>query len=397
MSAPIRRRVEPGIFERVGPDGTRRGLEVQWKDNQGIPRRRSVKGDIHAARDLLAEMRARRVHGEREPADPRMTLGAVMEHFTEDHVGDRPGTRLFYQGAFNRIRPVLGNKRVSDITRADVRRFVGMEVSQDLKGNTVRNHYSALRKLFSYANEDLELAVKFPALKPTDLPDPIEDQREHRILSDGELADLLAASDPRIRLYFRVLAETGCRASEGLGLVPKSIGDGTVQFLKQLGRDRTLRTLKTRQSYRTVEVTRGLCAELKLAGDRERTFPLLDHRDLEREWPAALDRAGIMDSRPVVHDLRHTHASKLIAAGWDVVTVAQRLGDSVETTMRVYAHEFDARRRSDERRAALEGLYPGKRETSPSEMATPMSTYTRLDATTDGSQTPYLRAVDDTR
>ncbi len=59
----------------------------------------------------------------------------------------------------------------------------------------------------------------------------------------------------------------------------------------------------------------------------------------------------------MIHDLRHTHASRLNALSWDPVEIARRLGDRVETVLRVYVHEFDARRRSAERRAALESLY----------------------------------------
>ena len=41
------------------------------------------------------------------------------------------------------------------------------------------------------------------------------------------------------------------------------------------------------------------------------------------------------------HALRHSHASALIAAGLDVVTVSQRLGHgSPAITLTVYAHRF---------------------------------------------------------
>lgn len=41
------------------------------------------------------------------------------------------------------------------------------------------------------------------------------------------------------------------------------------------------------------------------------------------------------------HALRHTHASALIAAGVDVVTVSRRLGHSNPSiTLNVYAHLF---------------------------------------------------------
>jgi integrase len=51
------------------------------------------------------------------------------------------------------------------------------------------------------------------------------------------------------------------------------------------------------------------------------------------------------------HALRHTHASHLIAAGLDVVTVSRRMGHSNPmVTLTVYAHLFG---NTDERAASL--------------------------------------------
>jgi integrase len=49
------------------------------------------------------------------------------------------------------------------------------------------------------------------------------------------------------------------------------------------------------------------------------------------------------------HALRHTHASKLIDAGVDVVTISKRLGHAKpDITLRVYAHLYQ----KDDSRAA---------------------------------------------
>jgi len=381
MAAPIRRRIEPGIFERIGAEGERLGLELQYKDADGRPRRRSVKGGINEARDALAQARTRRTHLEPEPADIRMTLCAVIEQYEAAHAGDRANTRAVYRAAFASLRPVeakpveakpgerrrtnprtgtyawLGAKRISAITRADLRTFVSGEIGEGLKANTIRSHYSAIRAAFSFAREDLELPVTFPGLKSSDLPDPADDQREHRVLADDELARVLEACDERSRLYFRTVAETGARASEALGLTGRRIGGGEIVFAEQLARSGKLAPLKTKQSRRTIEVTGSHAAALSLAAvPGARVFEHLTHRGIERSWSAALEGAELADPQPVIHDLRHTHASRLIAAGWDPVEIAKRLGDRVET-VRVYVHEFDARRRSAERRAALESLY----------------------------------------
>jgi len=380
---PIRRRIEPGIYERVSPSGERLGLEIAYKDADGKPRRRSVNGNIHAARDELAKARTRRTRYEAEPADPRMTLDAVIDRYEAAHVGDRANTREVYRSAFARIRPALGHKRITTIGRADVRALVGAWSSEGLKANSTLAYYSALRALFNFAREDLDVPVVFPRLKPSELPDPVDDRREHRVLTDAELACVLSACSERSRLYFRTVAVTGCRASEALGLEPRNIGDGTVSFVRQWARGSTMKPLKTHRSKRTIEIPRGLSAELRLAGDSVRCFPRLSHREIGRQWAAALDRVELDGLRPVVHDLRHTHASRLIALGWDPVEIAKRLGDRVETVLRVYSHEFDSRRRGEERRAALESLS--------GEMATEMATNTPLQTATDGAKVQQIR------
>jgi hypothetical protein len=67
------------------------------------------------------------------------------------------------------------------------------------------------------------------------------------------------------------------------------------------------------------------------------------------------------------HWLRHTHASQLIAAGWDVAAVAARLGDSIQTVQTTYAHLFDAARREDEQREQLAAM------AAPPAVAAPMA------------------------
>jgi integrase len=54
----------------------------------------------------------------------------------------------------------------------------------------------------------------------------------------------------------------------------------------------------------------------------------------------------------VFHALRHTHASQLIDAGIDVVTISKRLGHSSSAiTLKVYAHAF--RKRDDKAADAI--------------------------------------------
>jgi integrase len=52
-----------------------------------------------------------------------------------------------------------------------------------------------------------------------------------------------------------------------------------------------------------------------------------------------------------LHALRHTHASQLIAAGMDVVTISRRLGHASPTiTLNIYGHLFS---NTDDRAAEI--------------------------------------------
>jgi integrase len=61
---------------------------------------------------------------------------------------------------------------------------------------------------------------------------------------------------------------------------------------------------------------------------------------LQRGFYPALRRAGL---RQIFHDLRHTFASLLIAAGEDIVRVSRLLGHASPTiTLKVYSHMLPA-------------------------------------------------------
>jgi Phage integrase, N-terminal SAM-like domain len=84
----------------------------------------AFQGSIHDARDALAEARTRRTKRVQEPSDPRVTLSQVIEQYEEAHAGDRANTREVRKHAFVHIRKALGTKRITAITRADIRKWV---------------------------------------------------------------------------------------------------------------------------------------------------------------------------------------------------------------------------------------------------------------------------------
>ena len=83
-------------------------------------------------------------------------------------------------------------------------------------------------------------------------------------------------------------------------------------------------------------------------GELELVFPNteggpMNHLNFRgRVFVSALRRAGLRRIR--VHDMRHTCASLLIAAGCDIAAVSRQLGHAnVATTLAIYSHWFAKR------------------------------------------------------
>jgi integrase len=73
-------------------------------------------------------------------------------------------------------------------------------------------------------------------------------------------------------------------------------------------------------------------------------------RGFSGDWAEVAERIGMGDI--TLHALRHTHASQLIDAGVDVVTISKRLGHaSPNITLQIYAHLF--RKRDDKAAEAI--------------------------------------------
>jgi integrase len=167
-----------------------------------------------------------------------------------------------------------------------------------------------------------------------------------------------------------------------LGLVWQDIDleELTVSFTHQLDRKGVRRPLKTTRSRRVLEVMPQLVTTLramKIAAPKSGPHDLVftsrtgtghDHRNIggrvlsravERAGLEAIERDGvIVQPAPTFHSLRHSHASALIAQGWDVSEVSARLGHaSVATTQQTYIHQFDVAGRSNDRRNRLAALY----------------------------------------
>ena len=135
------------------------------------------------------------------------------------------------------------------------------------------------------------------------------------------------------------------------------------------------KTTKTRRGRRNVSLPASAVVELELHRIRQlelrmklgmgRPAPdglVFCHHDGSNLVPNSVTRwwREAVEGRWKFHALRHTHASALIAEGIDPVTLCARLGHaSPAITMRVYAHQFRARKLDTTAADAIEKLFKG--------------------------------------
>ena len=277
----------------------------------------------------------------------------TLDRLAADHIEHLPGiedgTRLNYTRLWARTwSPLIGHIPANRLTRDDVSKAVNT-LGRRYSHKSLENQRGLLSAVVGRAVEHGHLTKNHA--KGVRLPRGNEaDRTEMRILTPDEFATITARAPEHARPLLRFLAGTGCRWGEAVAL---QVGDVTLPNVRirralKWSPDgaRKVGATKTRRSNRTVVVPPELHDDLtaacegKAAGDlvftAPRGGPVLHRTFWSRVWLPAV--AGI-EPRPRIHDLRHTHASTLLAAGVPIHIVQMRLGhESIKTTVDTYGH-----------------------------------------------------------
>ncbi|MER9847090.1 site-specific integrase [Mesorhizobium sp. M0106] len=294
-------------------------------------------------------------------------------------------TRDQYKGHLeNHIYPNIGKTKLSKIGVPFVYEFLDKLREQGLSEPMVRAVRVSLGALLSNAQKHRN--VVFNAVKEMGRDSKPKDGRHKKRLKVGvdipttaEVRLIIAAAkEGRARVFLRVAAMTGMRASELRGLTWDAIdlAKGTVDVSQRADAYGKLGSPKSASGIRTLPLTPNLIAELrewKLAcTSRVFVFPsitgkktggIMNHSNIIKDWlhPAQIS-AGVTvstgeldgDGNPIVapkytglHALRHYYASHCINSkddgglGLDQKVVQERLGhSSIVMTMDVYGHLF---------------------------------------------------------
>ncbi len=388
----------PGVYRSTDARGKVRH-EFTYRDSDGRQRWERVQGGVRAADAARADKLARMGRGERVAPLRNLSFGDAADAYMQSARSTlRPGTVKLYESRLkNHLLPAWHKRRLDSLTVDDAARFAET-MGETRKAWTVRGCLVTAGRIFDFASRRLGWAGQNPIRQLDRSERPRSDQRERLTFSQAELAALIRAADSHYRPLFMAAASTGLRLGELLGL---RWGDldfdaGTLTVNGQLDRDGEYSEPKTKRSRRTIELPAPVLSALrkaKLASEAptgpddyvfitRHSHKAHDHRNIGgRVLRATMKRATFEDGskcwpqlsakdangRPVKvdsstlpswHGLRHGFAASWIASGGDVVELSRFLGHaSPAVTASVYAGEWEAAARSDERRRRIEGMF----------------------------------------
>lgn len=261
-------------------------------------------------------------------------------------------TRKEYKADLNRhVVPVLGGKRLDEITARDIERLIGVLRGKGLSDGSIRNAVVPLKALLRWAVRH-EVLSHDPSTAVT-LPGRARDTGV-RALRDDELKRLLKALPEEGRLVVDLLASTGLRASEAMGLRWQHIDLRRRRITVEIRRHgREIAPPKTGRSRRIVPISARVAKMLRAEAKRQggplpeafvllspQGRPLDHHNFMRRTFRPAREAAGVEWAG--LHTLRHTCATRLIRGGATALQVSRFLGHaSVAFTMETYVHLDD--------------------------------------------------------
>ena len=248
-----------------------------------------------------------------------------------------------------KILPYFGNKRVNDITAADIRQWQNELIKMGYSPTYLKTINNQLSAIFNYAVRYYDLKSN-PCAKAGSMG---KSKAEEMVFWTGEEFRKFIDSVMNKRLSymaFMILYWTGMRLGELLALNPKDVDleKRTISITKsyqRLGKKDVITPPKTSKSKRVITIPEFLAADIKDYMDSlydlqedDRLFPITKYY-LEHEMQRGIKESGVKRIR--VHDLRHSHASMLIELGFSPLEIANRLGhEKVETTLNTYAHLY---------------------------------------------------------
>lgn len=330
----------------------RRGQKWRVVYRVGDRRRTRTFPTKSAARTFLANYEVARQRGQvYDPDRAKTTVTAWCEACVATHPGKPNTVAGMTSRVKSHIAPTIGRLALYELTPAKVQGWVThLWRERELSASTVRLTYGTLARFMDQAVA--EGLIRRNPCRDVVLPEARTPER--LFLNDVQVRRVIDHTPEAWKPLVVTLIGTGLRFSEAAGLrvgkVDLLADPPTLavsQIVSQINGKIVYGTPKSARSRRVVtlpeEVRDVLLPLVAGRADDEHVFTTITgmvlrygnfHRDV---WLSIAQDAELPGLR--IHDLRHTHASHLIAAGVPLPVISRRLGhQSIQVTVDTYGH-----------------------------------------------------------
>lgn len=282
-------------------------------------------------------------------------LDMPFENFLELYQKDmnqrlKPKTRLVKKHIIEKhILPYFKSKSMNNISPMDIRKWQNSIISNNSYSQAyLKKINGILNAIFNYASKYYNLKNN-PCIKAGSIGS--HKSREMVIYTHEQMKLLLEnVYDYIDYTIFAILFYTGMRKGELFALTKKDIDldKGIININKsyqRIAKEDVITSPKTPNSVRKVEIPLFLikiiknyfntCFELK---DNDYVF-MHHYVKLRGRLKIAQKNSGLTQDF-TIHCFRHSHVSLLIELGYSVLMIANRIGDTVETTLKTYSHLY---------------------------------------------------------
>jgi integrase len=322
------------------------------------------------ANDILLELQ-KEVKDNEYVAPDKSTLGQFMLHWLENERNMQVGDTTQYSQMVifnNQIAPRIGGIKLQDLNPLVCQTYVNDLHKDGFKFNTIDRACSLIKLALDRAV--VYKLIKENHMRKVTLPKP--EDKELKVWDLDQVNTFLNyAKDDRYYPVYALALLTGMRQGEILGLRWKDIDfeKKTIsikQVLTNYGRS-IKQGAKTKAGNRTIKINDALIQVLKqqrkhyleamMAGGKYRSkndsnefqrdldLVIFNFRNggtvfpanLVKQYAKVVEGAGLPYIR--FHDLRHTHATLLLADGVNVKVIQERLGHhKIQVTLDTYSH-----------------------------------------------------------
>ena len=330
-----------GFGVRVTANGARSFI-LNYRRKDGKERRHTIGAfgpwTLLAAREEAKRLK-RHIDGGGDPVGEGRelreapTVRDLLERFTEEHVSRlRLSTATEYAGIIKEITAEIGDLKVAGTAFQDIDRL-HRKITRRGAPYKANRALAVLSKAFA-------LAVKW-RLRPDNPVKGVERNAEYkreRFLTPDELDRLIASldrySNQSTADVFRLLLLTGARCGEVLGATWDQFDPGFAVWRKPP------HTTKQKKPHAVPlsAPARQILARIWESQEVKHTRVFPNVKRVQWAWERIRANAGIPDFR--IHDLRHSHASALVNAGYELSVIAKMLGHSRIATVERYAHLY---------------------------------------------------------